>query len=80
MKTFGLLGMLADDRDVLSWSGIVARNPVVGLDIETSGEFVGAGEMVGSAHEKEVNEGLGNHTTQAAAPRIPSQLRTYQHY
>jgi hypothetical protein len=45
--------MLADHRDVLSWSDVVARNPVIfGLDVEASGQFVGAGEAVASAHGK----------------------------
>jgi hypothetical protein len=41
--------------DVLSWSDVVAGNPVVlGLDVEASGEFVGAGEAVASAYGRAV--------------------------
>jgi hypothetical protein len=40
---------------VLSWSDVVARNPVVlEFDTEASGQFVGAGEAEASAHGKAV--------------------------
>jgi len=33
-ESFGFLWMLADDRNVLSWGEVEARNPVVvGLDV-----------------------------------------------
>jgi hypothetical protein len=40
----GFFGVLPDHRHVLSWSDVEARNPVVvGLDVEASCQFVGAG-------------------------------------